>query len=68
MTGTCAILIYYLKSLGSELPPGVTETTVRFATVLTDDVRPEERDAMMATLENYARGRNVMAEDVRRAV
>jgi ABC-type branched-subunit amino acid transport system substrate-binding protein len=62
-----AILIYYLKSLGSEQPPGVTETTVRFATVLTDDVPPEERDALVATLENYAQGRNVMAEssDVR---
>jgi len=58
-----AILIFYLKSLGAEQAPGVTETTVRFATVLTDDVPPEERDAMMATLENYARGRNLMAEN-----
>jgi hypothetical protein len=58
-----AILIYYLKSLGSEQPPGVTESTVRFATVLTDDVPPEERDEMVATLDNYARGRNFMAEN-----
>ncbi|HTG81572.1 MAG TPA: c-type cytochrome, partial [Geobacteraceae bacterium] len=56
-----AILIAYLKSLAAEPSPGVTETTVRFATVVTDDVSSAERDALMTTLENYARGRNVMA-------
>ena len=56
-----AILIAYLKSLAAEPSPGVTESTVRFATVVTDDVSPAERDALMTTLENYARGRNVMA-------
>ncbi len=62
-----AILISYLKSLSAELSPGVTETTVRFATVVTDDVSRAERDALLTTLENYARGRNVMANaaDVR---
>ncbi len=57
-----AILIYYLKSLAAEPSPGVTETTVRFATVVTDDVSPAERDQLVTTLENYARGRNNMAE------
>src|ERR1039457_2738338 len=49
-----SILIFYLKSLAAEQAPGVTETTVRFATVITDDVSPEERDALMSMLENYA--------------
>ncbi|HEY6872677.1 MAG TPA: ABC transporter substrate-binding protein [Geobacteraceae bacterium] len=58
-----AILIFYLNSLSAELSPGVTDTTVRFATVVTDDVSPAVRDALVKTLENYARGRNNMAEN-----
>ena len=57
-----AILILYLKALSFEPSPGVTESTVRFATIVTDDVSPEERDALFTTLENYARGRNIMAD------
>ncbi len=57
-----AILILYLKFLSSEPAPGVTESAVRFATVITDDVSPEERNQLWTTLENYARGRNIMAE------
>lgn len=57
-----SILIVYLKSLSSELPPGVTDSTIRFATVVTDDVSPKEREALYKTLENYAIGRNNMAE------
>lgn len=52
------VLISYLKSLSAEFPPGVTETTIRFATVITDDVSPEERIAMLAPLENYVKVRN----------
>ena len=48
-----AILIFYLKSLSSQFSPGVSDTTIRFATVITDDVTPEERDAMLVPLENY---------------
>lgn len=56
-----AILIYYLKSLSAEPSPGVTDTTLRFATVITDGVSAEERDAMLAPLENYVRLRNSRA-------
>ncbi len=61
-----AILIFYLKALAPN-PPGVTDANVRFATVVTDDVSQEERDQYVKTLENYAQGRNIMAEkaDVR---
>ena len=58
-----AILINYLKSLAAEPSPGVTESSVRFATVVTDDVSLAERDALMTTLENYARGRNIERRD-----
>ncbi len=51
--GDAMILITYLKSLSSQFSPGVTETSVRFATVITDDAAPEERDAMRAAMESY---------------
>ena len=57
-----SILIMYLKSLSSDVPPGVTDSTVRFATVVTEDVSPREREALYKTLEHYAIGRNNMAE------
>ena len=46
-----AILIEYLKSLSKDPSPGVTETTVRFATVVTEEVSGVERDGMLRPLE-----------------
>ncbi|GAM10066.1 hypothetical protein OR1_02353 [Geobacter sp. OR-1] len=45
------ILGSYLKQLSSTFSPGVTETTVNFATIVTDDVTPEDRQALLASLE-----------------
>ena len=56
-----AILVFYLKSLSAEFSPGVTDTTLSFATIITDDVSPEERDAMLGPLENYVGARNSQA-------
>jgi hypothetical protein len=47
------ILAYYLKNLSSGLQPGVTETTLRFATIVTDGVSQEDRDAMLVPLQTY---------------
>ncbi|NJD56425.1 MAG: amino acid ABC transporter substrate-binding protein, partial [Nitrospirae bacterium] len=52
------ILVYYLKNLSSELSPGVTATTIRFATVVGEGVSPEERDAVVLPLETYVKDRN----------
>lgn len=52
------LLITYLKSLSAEVSPGVTDTSLRFATVITDDVRPEDRDAMLAPLQRYINTKN----------
>jgi hypothetical protein len=48
-----AILIAYLKSLSNDPSPGVTETTVRFATVITEEVSRKERDGMLVPLARY---------------
>jgi Periplasmic binding protein len=53
-----AILISYLKLLSAEYSPGVSETTISFATIITDDVSPGERDAMLTPLQNYITARN----------
>lgn len=46
-----AILIHYLKNLSVDLAPGVDEKTIRFATVVTDDVPKEDRQTMLSTLQ-----------------
>jgi hypothetical protein len=55
------ILVNYLKSLSSQFSPGVTDTSLRFATIITDDAIPEERDAMLASLEAFLRLANTKA-------
>src|ERR1039457_3808166 len=47
------LLITYLKSLSADISPGVTDTSIRFATVITDDVSPQDRKAMLDSLQNY---------------
>lgn len=47
------ILIYYLKNLSLEQAPGVDETTIRFATVVAEDVSAEDRRTMIATLQTH---------------
>ncbi|MGC2061780.1 MAG: ABC transporter substrate-binding protein [Thermodesulfovibrionales bacterium] len=54
--GDMTLLINYLKSMSAQFSPGVSDTKLRFATVIADDVSPENRDAMLApllALENY---------------
>lgn len=58
-----AALIAYLKVLSSEPSPGVTATTLRFATVIADEVSPEDRAAMLVPLEAYIRDRNNQVRD-----
>lgn len=48
-----AIMVYYLKKLSVGLEPGVTETTLRFATVITEEVPKEAREAMLVPLQNF---------------
>jgi hypothetical protein len=56
--GDMEILIAYLKSLSNEFSPGVSNTSLHFATIITDDVPPEIRDAMFTPLVHYFDLRN----------
>jgi hypothetical protein len=47
------ILTYYLKNLSIEMSPGVSDTTMRLATVVTEEVSKEDREAMLAPLQFY---------------
>lgn len=53
-----SLLVFYLKSLSSQFSPGATSTTLRFATIVSDNVSPEEREAMLSPLENYVLTKN----------
>ena len=61
-------LINYLKRLSAEFSPGVTDTTIHFATVITDGVSEEDQQAMVAVLQAHVRDRNsqVRHEDERK--
>jgi len=48
-----AALINYLKNLGREQEPGVTEDTLHFATIITPDADPVARRGMLDVLERF---------------
>lgn len=47
------VLIYYLKNLSVEIDPGVDDRTLRFATVVTEGVSEQDRNAMLLVLQKY---------------
>jgi hypothetical protein len=53
-----AILIRYLKQLSSRPSPGVAETSIALATVITDDVVQGDRDAMLESLDGSIESHN----------
>ena len=56
-----AQMISYLKSLSSEISPGIKDKTLYLATIITDDVRPEHVDAMLTPLDGFIRSWNELA-------
>lgn len=54
-----AALIAYLKPLSSRPSPGVGDTTLEFATVITPEADPLRRQAMLAVLEQFFGRENV---------
>ena len=52
-------LIAYLNTLYPEHVPGVTSSALHFATIITPDVEPQRRQAMLEVMEKYFAERNV---------
>jgi len=52
--GDAAALTAYLATLSTGNSPGVDDKVIRFATVVTEDVDPGEREAVLAVLNRFA--------------
>jgi mono/diheme cytochrome c family protein len=53
-----AALVSYLKTLSAKPSAGVSESTIRVATIVTDDVAPDDREAMLFVLRKYVSLKN----------
>ena len=53
-----AALVAYLKSLDMPRPPGVTDTVLHFATIVTPDADPVKRDGVLDVLQHYFTDKN----------
>ncbi len=53
-----ASLIAYLKKIGTARVPGVTDTVLHFATIVTPDADPEKRDGMLDVMQKYFEDKN----------
>ena len=56
--GDMTALLDYLGQLSAKYSPGLTETRLSFATVVTDEVPRAEREAMLRALQAYIDTRN----------
>lgn len=56
-----AALIGYLKSLNQRKPPGVTDTVLHFATIITPDADPVKRQGMLDVIERYFADKNAVS-------
>jgi hypothetical protein len=54
-----AILIQYLWSLSNRLSPGVDADTLHLATVITEEVSPEDQEAMLVPMNNFVARHNL---------
>jgi len=64
-----SLLINYLKNLSKNYSPGVTQESLRFATIVTEDVKAEDRQAMLAVLNAHINDRNAqLRNQLKRAV
>ena len=59
-----AQLIGYLKALAPGLEPGVTDTVLHFATIITPDADPVARDGMLDVLAKYFQDKNAAARAI----
>lgn len=53
-----SILISFLELLSAAPSPGASKTELRFATIITDDVNPDDRQAMLRPLQQFIAQKN----------
>ena len=53
-----SILTGYLESLSSESSPGASDCEFRFATIISDDVSPEDRQSLLVPLQKFIDQKN----------
>lgn len=53
-----AIMVYYLQNLSATPSPGVDDTTMHLATVISDDLPKAQHQAFLATLQAYIDSRS----------
>jgi mono/diheme cytochrome c family protein len=51
-------LIAYLQTLSATFSPGLTEDTIHFATIVSENADPEGRGAMLSVLERFFQDKN----------
>lgn len=56
------VLTAYLKQLSAQWSPGVTQSSIRFATVITPDVDPERRKVLIDMMRSIFRQKNGSTE------
>ena len=56
--GDMSILINYLELLSKDPSPGASKTEFRFATIITDDVSQEDRQALLVPLQTFIARKN----------
>lgn len=56
--GDMAALISYLKNLGRAPVPGVTDTVLHFATIITPDADPAKKAAVLSVLNEFFKDKN----------
>lgn len=57
--GDMSILIRYLESLSADPSPGASSAAFRFATIITDDVSHEDREALLLPLRAFIDNKNI---------
>lgn len=53
-----SVLIRYLELLSAEPSPGASNTEISFATIITDDVSQEDRQALLIPLQSFIQQKN----------
>ncbi len=51
-------LVTYIKSLSSELSPGISDTSIKFSTIITEDADPAKANIMLEVLHKFFEVKN----------